>query len=441
MTLYVVALVLVAAALVRAVVAFVRDSSRLHAAGIGARASCAIPSSTRRPPAPDTGSTVATASTSRRSWSCCSATVPLQTDARPIRGARRRSAATSRRRRRNRSGRASAAQPRRRHARLVGAVCLTVAGAHDEGVPASRRFFSGWHNGDAPMEQVLSAMRAHHITDAYGDYWTAYDLDFLSRRPAGREPVARSTSTRSASIAATVATPRTRPGSSSHPARRQRPRRCSATPSPGPGPYTEQTFEALLAKLGIAYRSCRSGFSTPSCRRTGSSRREDAAPSPDLRRARRRSGRPSRSARPRGTGRRSGAGRRASPGTPPSRGSPRCGPRAARHSTRSRKQLGRSRQRSTRKRDEARAGGDDPLGRVHRGTNSSSRPGTTSRTACSVITTAEERAAQRRIAGGVDGGPGQSDGPVTHGGVGRGGDAGGGELPLVVHGAVASRCR
>ncbi len=33
---------------------------------------------------------------------------------------------------------------------LACAVCLTVAGAHDEGVPASASLFSGWHSGDAP---------------------------------------------------------------------------------------------------------------------------------------------------------------------------------------------------------------------------------------------------------------------------------------------------
>ena len=45
---------------------------------------------------------------------------------------------------------------------VLGALCLTVAGAAP---PGSGDFFDSWHNGDAPMEQVVNAMRAHHITD------------------------------------------------------------------------------------------------------------------------------------------------------------------------------------------------------------------------------------------------------------------------------------
>ena len=87
---------------------------------------------------------------------------------------------------------------------IVGAGCLTVAGAHTAGVPASPAFFSGWRNGDAPMQQVVDAMRAHRITDAYGDYWTAYDLDFLSRGEPLVSPSVLDV-TRSTSIAAGVA--------------------------------------------------------------------------------------------------------------------------------------------------------------------------------------------------------------------------------------------
>ena len=48
---------------------------------------------------------------------------------------------------------------------------------------------------------------------------------------------------------------------------------------------------------------------------------------------------------------------------------------------------------------------------------------------------------QLGIGGGVDGRPGQRHRAVAHRGVGRRGDAGGGELALVVDGAVASRSR
>ena len=87
-------------------------------------------------------------------------------------------------------------------------------------------------------------------------------------------------------------------------------------------------------------------------------------------------------------------------------------------------------------RDEARAGGDVRLAASIASTKASSCPGMTSRSACSVITRAEQPGAQRRVGGGVDGRPGQGDGAVAHGGVGRRGDAGGGELALVVDGAV-----
>ncbi|MGD0747450.1 MAG: hypothetical protein ABSB68_06530 [Acidimicrobiales bacterium] len=137
---------------------------------------------------------------------------------------------------------------------VLGALCLTVAAAHATGIPASPAFFSGWRSGDAPMQQAVDLMRAHHIEDAYGDYWTAYDLDFLS---GGRPLVSPNPSldvSRSASIAAGVA-------ASSDPAwlffAPGETAQASAeflNPQPGPGPYTEQTFEQHLQQLGISYQ-------------------------------------------------------------------------------------------------------------------------------------------------------------------------------------------
>jgi hypothetical protein len=159
-----------------------------------------------------------------------------------------------------RSGRDSA--PLRRLALALGAVgvlgalCLTVAGGRTAGVPAP--FFTSWHNGDAPMEHVVQAMREHHITAAYGDYWTAYDLDFLS---GGRPTVSPSPLdvNRSPSIAAEVA-------SAKHPAwlffapnETARAATLFLNPQPGPGPYTEQTFEAHLTQLGIRYKVVKLG--------------------------------------------------------------------------------------------------------------------------------------------------------------------------------------
>ncbi len=53
-----------------------------------------------------------------------------------------------------------------------------------------------------------------------------------------------------------------------------------------------------------------------------------------------------------------------------------------------------------------------------------------------MISDAEQPLAQRRVRGGVDGRPGERQCAVAHRGVGRGGDAGGCELVLVVHGAT-----
>jgi hypothetical protein len=134
---------------------------------------------------------------------------------------------------------------------VLGALCLTVAGARTAGVPTT--FFTSWQRGDAAMEQVVQALRQHHITDAYGDYWTSYDLDFLS---GGKPAVSPSPLdvVRSAGLAAEVA-------AAPHPAwlffapsQAAQAAAVFGNPQPGPGPYTEQSFEARLQALGIPYK-------------------------------------------------------------------------------------------------------------------------------------------------------------------------------------------
>jgi hypothetical protein len=133
---------------------------------------------------------------------------------------------------------------------VLGATCVTLGAAHAAGIPASPSFFSGWQNPNAPMQHVVDAMRAHHIEAAYGDYWTAYDLDFLGH---GRPVVSPSVLdvNRSATIAAQV-------GSSKDPAwlffaPGQPAAAAFSNPQPGPGPYTEASFEALLRQRGIPF--------------------------------------------------------------------------------------------------------------------------------------------------------------------------------------------
>ncbi|HEY1445593.1 MAG TPA: hypothetical protein VGF51_11905 [Acidimicrobiales bacterium] len=133
---------------------------------------------------------------------------------------------------------------------VVAALCLTVAGARTAGVPAA--FFTAWRQGDAPMEHVVQALRQHHITAAYGDYWTAYDLDFLS---GGRPAISpsRLDVVRSRGLATEVASAKDPAWLFFAPDETSRAGEVFGNPQPGPGPYTEQTFEAHLKELGIDY--------------------------------------------------------------------------------------------------------------------------------------------------------------------------------------------
>ncbi len=139
---------------------------------------------------------------------------------------------------------------------VMGALCLTVAGARTAGVPAT--FFASWRQGDAPMEQVVQALREHHIADAYGDYWTAYDLDFLSGGSPAISPT-RLDTVRSTGLAREVASSRDPAWLFFAPDDTSRAAAIFGNPQPGPGPYTEQTFEAHLKALGIDYKVVKLG--------------------------------------------------------------------------------------------------------------------------------------------------------------------------------------
>jgi hypothetical protein len=139
---------------------------------------------------------------------------------------------------------------------VLGATCLTVGAAHAAGVPASPSFFSGWQNPNASMQHVVEAMRANHIEAAYGDYWTAYDLDFVSHGQPVVSPSVLDVN-RSAAIAAQVRSSKDpawlffAPGQAAAAA--------FSNPQPGPGPYTEASFEALLRQRGIPFKVVRLG--------------------------------------------------------------------------------------------------------------------------------------------------------------------------------------
>jgi hypothetical protein len=108
------------------------------------------------------------------------------------------------------------------------------------------------------MQQVLSAMQAHHITAAYGDYWTAYDLDFLSGGSPTVSPSPLDVN-RSTAISSAVASSKNPAWLFFAPNQQAQASTVFDNPQPGPGPYTEQTFEAYLTKLGIPYKVVRLG--------------------------------------------------------------------------------------------------------------------------------------------------------------------------------------
>jgi hypothetical protein len=143
---------------------------------------------------------------------------------------------------------------------VVGTLCLTVAGAHAAGVPASSAFFSGWRNADRSMEQVVGGMRANHLSTAYGDYWTSYDLDFLGGGRPLVSPSPHLDVSRSRAIAERVASSKDPAWLFFAPDATTQATAEFGNPQPGPGPYTEQTFEARLRAQGVSYRVVKLGI-------------------------------------------------------------------------------------------------------------------------------------------------------------------------------------
>jgi hypothetical protein len=135
---------------------------------------------------------------------------------------------------------------------VLGAAFLTAGAAHAAGVP-SPSFFSGWQSPDSSMQQVVDAMRAHHIEDAYGDYWTAYDLDFVGHGQPVVSPSVLDVN-RSAAIAAQVRSSKDPAWLFFAPGQAAAAAAAFSNPQPGPGPYTEASFEALLRQRGIAFK-------------------------------------------------------------------------------------------------------------------------------------------------------------------------------------------
>jgi hypothetical protein len=111
--------------------------------------------------------------------------------------------------------------------------------------------FSGWHNPDRDLEASIASMHAAHITAAYADYWTAYNIDYLD--PSISVSPSHLDAIRSQTILDSV--------DHSH-----RPAWLFSAPAhideadlafgdeQGPGSYTEGSFVAMLRGRGIGSR-------------------------------------------------------------------------------------------------------------------------------------------------------------------------------------------
>jgi hypothetical protein len=138
---------------------------------------------------------------------------------------------------------------------VVGATLLTAAGARaSSGVPLTpSRFASGWGDPNAPARSVVAAMEAHHLDRAYGDYWTSYVLDVLAGDRLVVSPSPLDVNRRP-QLAAAVAAARRPAWLFFSPSQASAAAWAFANSQPGPGPYDEQSFEALLRSRGDRYR-------------------------------------------------------------------------------------------------------------------------------------------------------------------------------------------
>ena len=138
---------------------------------------------------------------------------------------------------------------------LVAGAFSTMVVAHESaGIPTHpQAFFSGWSDPNQAARQVVRSMAAHHIRTAYGDYWTAYDLDFL-----GPDTVTISPSPldlrRSGRLARTVARSTPQAWLFFAPADEAAAAVTFSNPDPGPGGYSQPAFTAYLTAHGTSYQ-------------------------------------------------------------------------------------------------------------------------------------------------------------------------------------------
>ena len=137
---------------------------------------------------------------------------------------------------------------------VAAAVALTAAAAEVGGVPlAPGALLSAGSNPDAAMLAVIDQMVAHHLTDAYGGYWVAYDLDFVSDGRVVVSPPPNQFN-RSVALARQVTGSRDPAWLFFAPGQLGPASGTFANPTPGPEPFNEQSFEAFLQSRGVTYR-------------------------------------------------------------------------------------------------------------------------------------------------------------------------------------------
>ena len=138
---------------------------------------------------------------------------------------------------------------------LAAGICSTVALAHESaGVPTHPgTFFAGWSDPNTAARQVVRSMAAHHLHTAYGDYWMAYDLDFLAPHTVTISPSPLDVQ-RSQSLARAVRRGSPQAWLFFAPGHEADAGAAFANPEPGPGGYSEGAFTAYLTAHGNGYR-------------------------------------------------------------------------------------------------------------------------------------------------------------------------------------------
>ena len=101
-------------------------------------------------------------------------------------------------------------------------------------------------------------MVTHNLRTAYGDYWTAYDLDFLAPDTVTISPTPLDPR-RSDSLARTVARSTPQAWLFFAPGHEAAAGVTFSNPEPGPGGYSQAAFTGYLALHGDGYRVVRLG--------------------------------------------------------------------------------------------------------------------------------------------------------------------------------------